>query len=95
MTPTTLLIGTVASVLSIAIGSVWLATEWAAWHLGFQPQLGAPWFVLFGTPIYAYLEPGMQGLAWAVLSLIGPEKLALGGSVFALAIVGLAFVGGG
>jgi type IV secretion system protein VirD4 len=52
LTPTTLLIGTVASVLSIAIGSVWFATEWAAWHLGFQPQLGAPWFVLFGTPIY-------------------------------------------
>ena len=34
------------------IGGIWFATEWAAWHLGFQPQLGAPWFVLSGIPIY-------------------------------------------
>ena len=52
MTPTKLLVGTILSVLSIAVGGVWFATEWAAWHLGFQPQLGAPWFVLFGFPIY-------------------------------------------
>ena len=52
MTPTKLLIGTVFSVLAIAVGGVWFATEWAAWHLGFQPQLGAPWFTLFGYPVY-------------------------------------------
>jgi type IV secretion system protein VirD4 len=52
VTPTKLLFGTVFSVLAIAVGGVWFATEWAAWHLGFQPQLGAPWFFLFGYPIY-------------------------------------------
>ena len=52
MTPTKLLLGTIFSVLAIAVGGVWFATEWAAWHLGFQPQLGAPWFVVFGYPIY-------------------------------------------
>lgn len=52
MTPTKLLIGTVLIVLSIAVGGVWFATEWAAWHLGFQPQLGAPWFHIFGVPVY-------------------------------------------
>ncbi len=52
MTPTKLLIGTVFSVLAIAVGGVWFATEWAAWHLGFQPQLGAPWFTLFDYPVY-------------------------------------------
>lgn len=52
MTPTKLLIGTIISVLSIAIGGIWFATEWAAWRLGFQPQLGAPWFHLFDIPIY-------------------------------------------
>jgi len=51
--------------------------------------------LLFGTPIYAYLEPGMQGLAWSVMSLIGPDKLMLGGSVVALLIIGLAVFGGG
>jgi type IV secretion system protein VirD4 len=52
VTPTKLLIGTAASVLPIAIGGVWVATEWAAWQLGFQPQLGTPWFVVFGIPVY-------------------------------------------
>ena len=52
MTPTKLLLGTVFSVLAIAVGGIWFATEWAAWHLGFQPQLGAPWFVVAGYPIY-------------------------------------------
>lgn len=52
MTPTKLLIGTIFTVLAIAIGGVWFATEWAAWHLGFQPALGAPWFNLFGIPVY-------------------------------------------
>jgi type IV secretion system protein VirD4 len=52
VTPTKLLIGTVFSVLAIAVGGVWFATEWAAWHLGFQPQLGAPWFTLFDYPVY-------------------------------------------
>jgi type IV secretion system protein VirD4 len=52
LTPTKLLIGTVITVLSITIGGIWFATEWAAWHLGFQPQLGAPWFWLHGFPVY-------------------------------------------
>ena len=52
MTPTKLLAGTILSVLAIAIGGVWFATEWAAWKLGFQAQLGTPWFELFGIPVY-------------------------------------------
>lgn len=28
------------------------ATEWTAWRLGFQAQLGAPWFEIRGWPIY-------------------------------------------
>ena len=31
---------------------MWAATEWTAWQLAFQPQLGHPWFTLFGWPIY-------------------------------------------
>jgi type IV secretion system protein VirD4 len=37
-----------ASVLAF----IWAATEWTAWQLAFQPQLGRPWFILFGWPIY-------------------------------------------
>jgi type IV secretion system protein VirD4 len=52
VTATKVLLGTVLSVLFIAVGGVWFATEWAAWHLGFQSQLGAPWFTLLGIPVY-------------------------------------------
>jgi type IV secretion system protein VirD4 len=31
---------------------VWGATQWTAWRLGYQPQLGQPWFDVFGWPIY-------------------------------------------
>jgi type IV secretion system protein VirD4 len=30
----------------------WAATQWVAFRLGFQPQLGAPWFELAGLPVY-------------------------------------------
>ena len=30
----------------------WAATQWTAWRLGFQAQLGNPWFELAGLPIY-------------------------------------------
>src|SRR3546814_9794491 len=31
---------------------VWFATQWAAAELAYQPELGSPWFVAFGRPIY-------------------------------------------
>jgi type IV secretion system protein VirD4 len=40
-------------VLSIVLAAVWAATQWTAWRLGFQPQLGQPWFHLWpGMPVY-------------------------------------------
>jgi type IV secretion system protein VirD4 len=32
--------------------TTWGATQWTAWQLGFQPQLGRPWFELVGIPVY-------------------------------------------
>ena len=52
MTPTKFLIGQIFVVLAVAVGGVWFATEWAAWHLGFQSQLGAPWFTVLSFPFY-------------------------------------------
>ena len=52
MTPTKLLIGQIALVFAIVILGVWAATQWAAAMLGYQAQLGNPWFVLFGWPVY-------------------------------------------
>ncbi len=39
-------------VCATVLGFVWAATEWTAWQLAFQPQLGYAWFTVFGWPIY-------------------------------------------
>ncbi|WP_031343141.1 conjugal transfer protein TraG [Novosphingobium lindaniclasticum] len=53
MTPTKLLIGQMMVVFAIVLVGVWLATQWAAAELAYQPELGSPWFVLLGRRIYA------------------------------------------
>ncbi|WP_316979523.1 conjugal transfer protein TraG [Shumkonia mesophila] len=52
MTPTKLLIGQALIVFAIVIGGVWVATQWTAAMLGYQPGLGAPWFSPLGWPVY-------------------------------------------
>jgi len=52
MTPTKLLIGQICLVFAIMIVGLWAATQWAAAMLGYQAQLGAAWFDLFGVPFY-------------------------------------------
>src|SRR3546814_9769348 len=52
MTPTKLLIGQIIVVFAIVLGGVWFATQWAAAELAYQPELGRPWFMAFGHPIY-------------------------------------------
>ena len=52
MTPTKLLIGQILVVFAIVVAGVWTATQWCAAMLGYQPQLGPAWFMLFDTPVY-------------------------------------------
>jgi type IV secretion system protein VirD4 len=52
VTPTKLLIGQILIVFAVVILGVWAATQWAAAMLGYQPQLGTPWAVLFGLRVY-------------------------------------------
>ncbi len=52
MTPTKLLIGQILTVFAIVLAGIWFATQWAAASLAHQPQLGAPWFIAFGHPVY-------------------------------------------
>ncbi|MFC3528836.1 conjugal transfer protein TraG [Paracoccus mangrovi] len=44
--------GQIGAVFTIVLVMVWAATQWTAFRLGFQPQLGAPWFELAGLPVY-------------------------------------------
>ena len=52
MTPTKLLIGQIIVVFAIVIAGVWFATQWVASALAYQPELGLPWFRVFGEPVY-------------------------------------------
>jgi len=49
---TAILWGQIIIVSMVAVFFVWGATQWVAWRLGFQPQLGAPMAELLGLPIY-------------------------------------------
>ena len=49
---TTILWGQILIVGLVALLFVWAATQWTAWRLGFLPELGEPWFSLFGWPVY-------------------------------------------
>ena len=52
MSATKILWGQVTIVFMIVLATTWAATQWTAWKLGFQPQLGMPWFELAGVPFY-------------------------------------------
>lgn len=53
MSATKILWGQITVVFLIVLLTIWAATQWTAWRLGFQPQLGQPWFELArGVPVY-------------------------------------------
>ena len=52
MNATKILWGHIIAVAGTIVLFLWSATEWVAYRLAYQPQLGAPWFKLFGWPFY-------------------------------------------
>jgi len=52
MSGTKILWGQILAVVLIVLVTTWTATQWTAWRLGFQPQLGSPWFELVGWQVY-------------------------------------------
>ena len=52
MNATKILWGQVLLVSFVVAAFVWGATEWVAWRLAFQSQLGPPWFEVFDWPLY-------------------------------------------
>ncbi|MDC9813940.1 conjugal transfer protein TraG [Rhizobium binxianense] len=67
-------------VLLIALAMVWAATQWTAWRLGFQPQLGSPWFDLAGMPIY---PPPALFWWWYFYDAYAPHVFLEGGAIAA------------
>ncbi len=52
MSATKILWGQILTVFAIVLLTTWAATQWTAYRLGFQPQLGPPWFMISDWPIY-------------------------------------------
>ncbi|MFG1389166.1 conjugal transfer protein TraG [Xanthobacter versatilis] len=52
MSATKILWGQILAVFAIVLATTWGATQFVAWRLGFQDQLGSPWFMLGHWPVY-------------------------------------------
>lgn len=52
LSATKILWGQILLVSLIVLAATWTATQWTAWRLGYQPQLGVPWTHLAGLPLY-------------------------------------------
>ena len=52
MSATKILWGQLLAVSLMVTLTTWGATQYVAWRLGFQAQLGTPWFEVAGRPIY-------------------------------------------
>ncbi len=52
MSATRILWGQLLIVSIVVLGFLWAATEWTAWRLAYQPQLGPAWFVIGHWPIH-------------------------------------------
>ncbi len=80
MNATKILWGQILLVSLAVLGFVWAATEWTAWCLGFQPQLGQPWFELFGWPVY---RPQDFFWWWFFFDAYAPHVFVEGGYIAA------------
>jgi len=52
LSATKILWGQILTVFAIVLSTTWGATQWTAWRLGFQHQLGSSWFDLADIPVY-------------------------------------------
>ena len=81
MYATKILWGQILVVLAVVLATTWGATQWVAWKLGYQPQLGQPWFeILPGMPIY--LPPAFFWW-WYAYDAYAPEVFVEGAYIAA------------
>ncbi|WP_242129831.1 conjugal transfer protein TraG [Sphingobium sp. Sx8-8] len=52
MNATRILWGQITAVFGVTLAGIWAATQWTAHALGYQPELGEPWFSLGSWPVY-------------------------------------------
>jgi type IV secretion system protein VirD4 len=52
MSAARILWGQILVVFTIVLATTWGATQWTAWRLAFQPELGPSWFLIGSWPFY-------------------------------------------
>ncbi|PQA75128.1 conjugal transfer protein TraG [Brucella oryzae] len=80
--------GQIAAVFTIVVVMTWMATQWVAFRLGFQPQLGNPWFDLAGWPFYyppAFFWWWFSFDAYAPAIFMEGAAIATSGGILAIA----------
>lgn len=91
MAATKILWGQLLLASMAVLAFLWAATEWTAWHLAFQPQLGPAWFMIGRWPIY---QPAAFFLWWLEFDAYAPTIFMQGGCIAAsggLAAMAIAF----
>lgn len=81
MTPTKFLFGQFLLTLALILLSTWVATQWTAEALGFQPRLGRPWILAGDYPVYL---PWRFFQWWYVYDAYAPDVFARGGVIASL-----------
>jgi len=77
---TGILFGQITAVMGVTVCGVWVATQWTAHTLGYQPRLGVAWFELSGLPVY---EPWKLFEWWYWYDAYAPEVFTRGGAIAA------------
>ncbi len=80
MSATKILWGQITVVLLIVLCTTWGATQYVAWSLGFQAQLGPPWFAVAGWPVY---YPPAIFWWWYFYEAYAPDIFVEGGLIAA------------
>lgn len=92
MSATKILWGQLLFVSVVVLAFLWAATEWTAWRLAFQPQLGSAWFVIGRWPVY---QPLAFFIWWFKFDAYAPKIFMEGGAIAAsggIAAMGVAII---
>jgi type IV secretion system protein VirD4 len=80
MSATKILWGQLLFASVVVLAFLWAATEWIAWRLAFQPQLGPAWFVVGRWPVY---QPLTFFIWWFKFDAYAPKIFIEGGGIAA------------
>ncbi|MBA7469706.1 Conjugal transfer protein TraG [subsurface metagenome] len=92
MSATKILWGQLFFVSIVVLAFLWTATEWTAWRLAFQPQLGPAWFMVGRWPIY---QPLAFFIWWFQFDAYAPKIFIEGACIAAsggFAAIGIAIM---